>query len=216
MQDHEPNYSGRIREIQYRVQTKQELIALYQTYDVYTSTRSMGHLVAMDVGDIPQLANVGNTLVRKVASATLFWQIESRHARKDYSPSQRRQVVEKHIDPVEKMVKFFRTHCKDRKDMRRTPVIAAMLATFDKVCTIAPEFWEPVATGLKLSNKTDPRYQLNQWLSSVTLNQTRGSDRKPTDDETMYRICLNCWNKWRDGQKMLTAPRATESRVSPK
>ena len=213
MQDAEPGYSGKVREIQYQVNNQQELIALYRTYDSALSTRSQAHITTMAVAEIPQLKGIPRGLLNPLTSATMFWRFESKHERRRHMDVQRREVVEKNIVAVEKMARFFHKISKEAPHLRRSPVMAAMVGSFDKVATKAPEFWQPVADGLGL-NKSDPRYRLREYLQKTVLHASRGSQRDPVDAETMYRVCVNCWNKWRQGKLMQMTPRSTDDRVA--
>src|ERR1051325_8114906 len=58
---------------------------------------------------------------------------------------------------------YFQSHCGEIF-IRRTGVVAALLATFDAAGAKAAEFWEPLITGFNLPQGTDPRFPLRQYL----------------------------------------------------
>jgi len=103
--------------------------------------------------------------------------------------------------------------------MKRAGVVAALFATFDKLGGKAAEFWDPVANGLGISEKTDPRYMLREYLN--THGQSKGARAVASTTmfvgaEDTYRICISAWNKWRTGEKQSRTYQTLEKRVKPR
>lgn len=209
------NFMEQVREKRYRVKNEEQMRALYMTFDA-NKPRTAAHLTKVELTAIPGLDKVWGTTLQKVANAVLFWQFDGKHKRDRYGPAQVAQIIrDRYLDTVQRTALFYQIIHNESKDIRRQPVIAAMLATFDKVPTLADQFWKPVADGVALNTKNDPRWRLRQYLSEFALGNSKGSDRKSTDPESMYRACIVCWNKWRQGEELKTTPRATKSRVKP-
>ena len=209
------DYSPTVREIRWRVKNQEQLRALYSSFDA-GKPRTEQHLTKVELSGEKMLESIWAKHLGMLAAATLFWKHEQYHTRQRYSAAASAQLVrEHHLQLVQTVGLYYQSIYKDSKDIRRLPVIAAMLATFDKVPTVAPEFWTKVANGLDLSDKNDPRYRLRQFLGEHSLSTSRISDRTPIDIESMYRVCILCWNKWRKNESMQTAPRTTKERVRP-
>jgi hypothetical protein len=92
----------------------------------------------------------------------------------------------------------------DQKHIRRAPVVAAMFATFNKAPQIAVEFWKPVADGLGIETKSDPRLKLRNELQRSAVDYAGGarSEKKRVSQEYMFRQCVAAWNAYRDGRPL--------------
>lgn len=194
-----PKYSLTVREIKYRVDSKHQLKMLYATYD-RLKARSDGHCTKVLLVDTPVMEGINVSLVTKLTSGLKFWYFESQNSRKRVTPEQVEAIVQNEVAAVFRHVALFlQHHACDSAHIRRYPVIAALFATFDKVPTVAPEFWVPVCSGTGLEKKTDPRLKLRDALMQSSISGTRtGKEHMPP--ETMYRICLQMWNRWRKGE----------------
>lgn len=101
----------------------------------------------------------------------------------------------------------------DAKQIRRGPVVASMLATFEHRPRKADAFWRPVATGVGFEDVKDPRLVLRNWLSNISVNRGVGSvatGKKAVDSQAIYFTCLQMWNHWRSG-KFVTNVRAPKT-----
>lgn len=87
------------------------------------------------------------------------------------------------------------------RHMKRAPVIGAMFETCSKAPEIAYTFWRDIRDGLGITEKTDPRYVLRNWLLSTSLAKSRVSgDQKVVSQEETYRACVHAWNAYRAGR----------------
>lgn len=100
---------------------------------------------------------------------------------------------------------------RENKHMFRSPVVAAMFATFERAPQIAREFWSPVADGTGMTQKGDPRLKLRNELLQTVVGLGVGalSEKRKVTQEHMYRLCLAAWNAYREGRP-LQILRATE------
>ena len=106
----------------------------------------------------------------------------------------------------------------DSKLVRRGPVVAGMLATFEHRPRLAEGFWRPVCTGVGFEDIKDPRLVLRNWLSSVTVRTGAGasaSGKKSVAPQVIYFTCLQMWNHWRDGKTVTNVrPPKAEPKLS--
>lgn len=124
-------------------------------------------------------------------------------------------VADKHAVLFRVVGLYVQQHYGTQVWLRRAGVVAALFATFDKAGGKAPEFWDPVITGLGLTDKTDPRHTLHEFLGSHTQGLTSVSARRLrtiTNAEDTFRICVLAWNKWRKGEKQKGGLRTTVDR----
>jgi hypothetical protein len=95
---------------------------------------------------------------------------------------------------------------KESRFMLRKPVVAAMFETFGKVPTIASEFWETIATGLRIDSKLDARYKLREDLlkkyTPIPTGRKLSDVKRNMTDEQVYRLCIVAWNRWRKDEKV--------------
>jgi hypothetical protein len=84
------------------------------------------------------------------------------------------------------------------RHMWRSPVGAAMYATFQKSRKAANEFWLAVRDGTGETPKTPDRV-LHRFLLSKTVKGSNGAGRSSTlvGPREMYVKCLHAWNAWR-------------------
>ncbi len=88
------------------------------------------------------------------------------------------------------------------KHMRRKPVYAAMLYTWEKNRSDAKRFWVDVRDGESLK-RTSPALLLRDFLKDHTYNFARGS--QSLGAVTMHEMlskCIVAWNAFRDGRPL--------------
>lgn len=92
----------------------------------------------------------------------------------------------------------------DVKHIARAPVVAAMLATFDKAQQFAGDFWRAVRDGVNLADKEDPIYVLRHYLFTTTVSTVSSgtTDTKVVSQEEMFRACLHAWNAKRANRRI--------------
>jgi hypothetical protein len=125
-------------------------------------------------------------------------------------------VADKHETLFRIVGLYIQQHYSEQSWLRRAGVVAALFATFDKAGGQAPLFWDPVITGLGLTDKADPRHVLHEFLSTHSQGITNVAARRLrsiTTSEDTYRICILAWNKWRKGEKQKMGFRSTETRI---
>jgi hypothetical protein len=206
-------FSLNVREIKYKVESQQQLKLLYSTYD-RLKARTDGHCTTVLLVGTPVMDGINTSLITKLTAGLKFWHFEHECDRRRITPEQINAIIQNELPQLWRRTALeLQEYYLEQKHVARFPVIAAMFATFDKVPTVAPDFWTPVASGIGLEKKTDPRLKLRDMLmqSALTATQT-GKDHVPP--EQMYRMCLQAWNRWRRGENVQVL-RTTKERQKP-
>lgn len=207
------DYSLQVREIRFEASTKEDLKAIYSMFD-QNLPRTEGHLTKVRLVDTETTAGVHVSLLNGLISGLKFWLFESTNDRRRHHDEEMTLLAKKHSQ-VFRSVAFILQDNKDSiGDVKKQPVVAAMMATYYKVPRMADQFWSPVITGLDLIEKNDARWRLRKYLAEHTTGAThRASTKKSASPEAMYRVCINCWSKWRKGEPMVMTPKATKRRM---
>lgn len=208
-----PSFSLRVREINYRVATAEQLKLLYSTYD-RLKARTDGHITKVFLADTEATRDLWMSEVPRLVSAFRHWHVSNAASRR-VTPEQLSAVISREFSGLFRQVALFVQANHKMALSRRVPVVAAMFATFDKVPTKATEFWQPVIDGVNLSARSDPRWQLRDALLKALQpgSSTRGSKgMRVLTTEDVFRICLLAWNKWRKGESAAVALRTPQER----
>lgn len=202
----------RVRHVHYGVATMEQLRALYATFD-QNKTRSPGHLFKAMVVGSAAAEGLPKHVLGFLQAGLKFWVEPSESRRKYVSPHELNTLVQVHHVNTFKLVgEFLKTHVGKFPAIKRAPVLAAMFATFNATPSKAFEFWETVSSGLNLMDKNEARYQLRNFLVTHrggTVSASAGNAFIPS--ESLYRICVSAWNKWRKGEPVAQL-RVTEKR----
>ena len=102
--------------------------------------------------------------------------------------------------------------------MFRGPVIAAMYATITVDSEDAVRFWTAVSTGIGLTSIDEPAARLRQILQALIISgghQTSGK-KITVGEESVYRVCLHAWNRFRENGVFGTTLRPTSLKSRPK
>ncbi len=204
-----------VREVVYEVQDEEQLRILYSTFD-QNKTRTPAHVFRALMAGTPQAQDLWPSSLNKLNAGLKMWLFEKdRHMVNSNDVAT--LVKEKHENLFRIVGLFLQSHDTDANFMKRAGVVAALFATFDKAGGKAPEFWDPVANGLGINDKTDPRYVLRDYLQThgqgtATARAVRTSLGFVGAEDT-YRICIHAWNKWRKGEKASRTYQTLEKRV---
>lgn len=209
------NWPCKLRWIKYKVKDMNDLTGLYGLFDVHKG-RTKGHLTLVDIigGGVNDLGP--NSVVKRLLPAFQLWQWEDYEARLRKSPRDIGVLVRGEYAGLFKIVtEAAASYQRSARHLWRSPTHAAMFATYDKVLTKAPEFWDAVATGLGMTDNHDPRYVLRETLLNTGLTNKSGKYSRVVNTEELYRICILAWNKWRKSEVVMGSLRPTVRRVNP-
>lgn len=209
------DYEPTVREIRFKVKDEEQLRQLYSTFDRHFG-RTDAHITSIEMANDPVFKNYPVRVLTFVSRGLRFWLWPATNDRSRSRPQDLAQAMTvKYQHLCKTMCDFAHEHIENAKEarfVRRIAVCAAMLETFNKVPTIAPQFWIPVCTGLGLEAKTDPRHQLRVFLQTARLNTSSSRGVRSVSDEELYNHCVPAFNKWRRGEPV-TSLRPTRERI---
>lgn len=200
-----------VRLIEYEVPDEEHLRALYCVFD-RAKSRTPQHIIKASLVGTTTAAELWPSTLGTMAAGFKMWQWQKDDERL-VEASDIVTLVEGPFNNLFRVVGVAWQELYDQwSPIRRAAVIGAMFATFEVSAKASLEFWHGVGTGLNLPDKSDARYQLRRWLDTHTQSFKA---QKPVSNEETYRVCINAWNRWRKGDKVLTGLRATDKRVKP-
>lgn len=208
-------YEPKVREIRYKVQTAEQLRLLYATYD-RNKARTDNHITMIELANDPHIKSIPVRIMNLLASAIRFWMFESTRDRGRCRPQDLASLIKnKYLTLCLSVSNFMTANVNSTSEMgfiRRRAVVAAMLETFNKIPTKAHEFWKPVCDGIGLDSKTDPRWQLREFLKHAVIHSSSARGTRSVSEDEMYNHCIPAFNKWRKGEQVKCL-RATNERV---
>jgi hypothetical protein len=211
----EPISTHGVTERIYSVESGEQLRNLYSAFD-RAAPRSVGHIQKVMMMDTKATQDIPPSLINKLTSAfKVFFSEDWRRA--NVNPSSLSGIINQSYCQLFNLVgQFVRLHYEESHNCRRAAVIAAMFSTFEKNIKASEEFWVPVWSNIGHTSKTDPRYKLRVFIDSHTQKPRTSSVSYNMEShiatETLYRVCVNTWNRWRDGSEVATV-RTTDKRV---
>jgi hypothetical protein len=203
----------RVRQIEYSVSNEEQLRALYCVFD-RAKSRTPAHVVRASLAGSTQAAELWPSTLSLLAAGFRMWRFEKSKSHM-VETSDIITLVQGEFNNLFRVVGVAWQELYDQGAVvKRAPVIGAMFATFNASAKAGLEFWHAVGTGLNLTDKQDPRYQLRRYLESHSLSGVyRRGAAKPVHVEDIYRVCVMAWNKWRKNEKMETGLRTTTKRI---
>jgi hypothetical protein len=207
-----------VREIHYSVKSIAQLKTLYGTFD-RAKPRTDPHLVRVELVGTPAAEGLTSRQISRLAPAFRFWKYGDMSTSDDArrcGAAELAAMIQADYSQLFNIVGHFIYAIQgDKLAMARIDkmsVIAAMIDNFNKVPTLAPEFWRPVAesTGLE---KDDARWHLVRYLDSIAMQRSNtNSMKRIVSTEEVYRVCIAAWNRWRAGERV-SQLRPTAKRV---
>lgn len=198
----------KVRTTVYSVDNEEQLRTLYSVFD-RGAPRTQGHIGTVLLLGSDAADGVGKYLFTLLISGfKIFWS-PSKWKRESMSINDWCGMIDNNYPTLFNMVgRFIALHLEASKWMKRSSVTAAMFATFDKNVQGSEEFWGTVFSGINLKSKTDPRYQLRDYLMTHGHSMV-GGNIKVSQDE-MFCVCLTQWNHWREGKTVSHVKAVTE------
>ena len=195
----------------YEVPNLSMVRALYASFD-RNKPRTTKHAFIVIMGDTPATEGLWSSTIANLRAGFNHWQfpVKSQPISAETLES---LISGSHAKLFNLVGKFYQEIKGDSSVAKRGPVMAAMMATFDINMTDSREFWLPVLIGTGLASKTDPRWVLRKYLDTHSIRSV-GAGLIPTSAEEMYKVCIQGWNKWRNGEQVI-ALRAGSARVKP-
>lgn len=200
-----------VKMVRYSAETQADLRRLYSTID-RGAPRTRSNVIASYIVGTDQFKGCPANIRKVLAPGMSMWKWESHHERQSHdSEDIAYLLLKEERSLVSAIVNFLAPlSLDDTKHLRRAPVVAAMLETFCKSPEHAGEFWISVATGLDIKSASDPRKRLHKLLLTTAVMAGAGAHNKARlgtkvlAGEAMYRVCIGCWNAWREGRDVST------------
>lgn len=211
--DKEPRSPCKVRQLIYECSDMDGLREIYSVID-RNAPRTNAHIAKVLLADTATWAGIPISYLNSLVGGMKLWLWESAWERHHKgNPQEMAALVNGRYSDLFRIVgRYFQIKYSEWIPIRRASTVAAMFATFDKAGGDAPNFWDGVCSGLGLETKTDPRYQMRLFNDEHTLNLR--TNKKSADNEEMYRVAINLWNKWRRHEPV-TVARSTDHRVKP-
>ena len=196
-----------VRVARYACATENDLRQLYASCD-RGAPRTKSNVIRAYVAGHEKFERFKSHAVKYVPAGLAMWLWESKHERRKHDGDDVAYLMlTDHYNVCCRVMEFLsRGRKQDVDHLLRSPVTAAMLATFDKAPQRADEFWSAVHNGVGFEDKDDARLRLRSFVMRYTVGHGGGthSSREAVDVERYYRTCLVCWNAWRRGKKVKT------------
>lgn len=194
-----------VRIMRYRCETENDLRQLYASCD-RGAVRTRGNVIQSYLAGHPDFAGMKSHCLKLIPSGFALWHWETEGQRKQHDGDAQSYLLLTEFNDVANKVGQFLNHYKpsEFRHLMRSPVVAAMFATFAKVPTIAPQFWEAVANGVGFGSAEDPRLKLRNFCMNNSVGHGMGSkaNLNPVDVESYYKCCIAMWNAWRAGRSV--------------
>lgn len=193
--------------MRYEAATVEDMRTLYASID-RNASRTKANVINSHLVGCNEFAEFPANLIRHTAEGLAVWKWQAATERSTHDGDDIACLMKtKHLEVCQRVMRFLNTQGlnirhRDCSHIRRSPVMAAMIATFDKVPTIAPEFWLPVKDGVNLERTDDPRHKLRSELRASVVSMCGGKKAKRVSVEEMYRWCLYAWNAHREGRTL--------------
>lgn len=203
---HRPaDYQCQVTFIEYNAETEEDMRTLYASID-RSSPRTRANVITAMLAGTEEFEGVKSGTLRIMPMGFALWHWKTAHERSQHDGDDVSYLVKtNHYDLAMKVCAFLdKFGAKDYRHIMRTPVVAAMFATFNRAPQVATEFWTTVANGLRVEKAADPRMRLRNELQRTAIAFGNGtqSDKKTVSQEFMYRQCLVAWNAYREDRTL--------------
>lgn len=203
----------RVRVMCYQVNDEEQLRTLYSVFD-RGAPRTAGH-----IGQVMLMGTAAGDGIGKrhlsllIAGFRLYWSPggpqggtqTSRLSINDWVG-----IIENNYSTIFNTVgRWYSGHTEgSQRFMKRASVVASMLFTFEKNVQASDEFWGRVFDGVNLTSKSDPRWQLRNYLMTHGHSIVGGLEK--ISQEEAICVCLNLWNHWRKGEEITVVKTVSE------
>lgn len=191
----------------YACKTLADMRKLYCSID-RNAVRTPSDVIGGILLGTEQFNGASKYVLKNLTEGLAFWLWGTRM--KEHPAQERAELIQTEYNNIGSIVCKYLMSVKQSDDSRhtvfRSAVISALFETMQKLPDGADKFWDPVRTGVGLTSDLDPRKKLRDTLMSAKIvtiktktvsKRIRGSDKKLTSAEEVYRWCIYAWNAWR-------------------
>ncbi len=189
----------------YSCETLKDVGRLYNTFDSNLSSRTTSDINAAFASTISEFKGVPLRLINLTVAANAYLKWSSNDLRRVSSAERAEQLMDRvgFVSWLQKVVPTTGFHTGSlTKHLLRSPVAAAMMATYDKAPRIAEQFWIAVRDE-SFPDRDDPTRALARFLVRAALasgDARHGPEKKMVGFQEMYVKCIRAWNASRTGE----------------
>jgi len=200
-----PNWKCEVELIEYEAVSEEDVRTLYSSID-RSSPRTRANVMDSYLAGTEEFKSVKAQTLRVVPAGLTLWFWSGAQERRRHDADDVAYLLKTdHYDLTIKVCAFLdRLSPREHRHIFRSPVVAALYATFNKAPQIATDFWNPVADGTGIEKKGDPRLKLRNILMQTAVESGGGarSNKQSVSQELMYRMCIAAWNASREGRSL--------------
>jgi len=189
-----------VQMLQYQCKTVEDARQLYASLDRGRG-RGSGLVVTSLLLGTKEFAGYTGPQLKMMSAGYGLWRWDEAHARKWHNADERADMMKTEHHKLTLIVGSIirESRQRDFRHLKRAAGIAAMFETCNKAPAIAREFWLVVRDGIGVTNKTDPRYALREYLKNTAQcsSEAAGSNLRVATVEDIYRACIQMWNAFR-------------------
>ncbi len=182
--------------------TLKDVGSLYNTYDSNLASRNNSDINMSFASAMPELRDVPARLINLTVSAAASLKWDDAMLRK-VPPAERAEELLERTDFVKWLQETVQTTTTGRmglsRHILRSPVVQAMMATYDRAPNVAKQFWV-VVRDESAPDRNDPTRTLARFLVRAVLAGSRGSTKEMVGSREVFVKCIHAWNAYRAGE----------------
>jgi hypothetical protein len=212
----DPSVAMKVRFMRFKAKDMEMMRALYTSID-RNAPRTVGNQVIAQMVGTPGFESVPTDILRRLAEGVSLMAFESSHQRREHDSQDRVALLSgPYKSAALHICRILAGGTKPNMGhMLRSPVIAAMFATYRKSITQSDIFWKGVRDGESLRGKNNPILRTRDYLMNSGISD-RGSTllKKKVPAEKMFRQCILNWAAFREKRDVvhMKAPMNTKTR----
>jgi hypothetical protein len=179
----------------YEADTLADVSRLHATFDAQSQSRTANDIYLSFAGAVPELRDVPSTIISTATPA--IWYAKIQDQTWSMTAPERAEGLLDNVEFIQWLATIINTGPAYRS-LRRSPVVAAMLLTWQRDPDDATIFWEGVRdeTG---EHPHDPDRKLARWLLLTAMggHSIVGKNRQKAGPREFFVKCLRSWNAWR-------------------
>jgi hypothetical protein len=180
-----------------------DVARLYATFDSRSQVRNTNDINRAFAAVDPELSELPSKIISLCVTAISYYRWGDSYSQKPAADRAECLLEEDNKKFVTWVYSILRASDIDSARLLwRSPVVAAMYASYQKSKRAANEFWLAVRDGTGATPKVPDRF-LHRFLLSKAVNTGRGAAGRRGRDlagpREMYVKCLHAWNAWRRG-----------------
>jgi hypothetical protein len=182
--------------------TLKDVASLYNTYDSSLASRTASDINASFAATLRELNGIPLKLINLTVTAAAFLKWGEGELKKISQSEKAEQLLDRvgFVQWLKDIVlsKGQAAANSLAKELQRTPVASAMMATYDRAPRVAKEFWITVRDE-SAPDRDDPTRILARFLSKAAMagGEWVSKSKKPVGFREMYVKCIRAWNAFR-------------------